>query len=358
MNVLLVDDAAINLHIYHQVLRNIPNVTFFDFTSSDEALAWAAGNTADLAIVDYSMPAPDGLQFIERFKAIPGNDHASVVMVTSLTESSIRYRALELGANDFLTKPVDATELAARSANMLALADARRKLLDRAAWLSGEIRTATESILLRERETINCLTMAAEYRDNETGMHIVRIGHFSVLIGRFAGLGEDDLDLLLLAAPMHDIGKVATPDHILLKPGKLDAAEWEIMKQHTVAGYEILQSGNSPLLRSAADIAIGHHEKYDGTGYPYGRAGDEIPLFARICAISDVFDALASDRPYKTAWPIEKSIEYVLERSGSQFDPELIVAFRAALPEILQARTRYADSLHHRPEVPPVLFGT
>jgi putative two-component system response regulator len=279
-------------------------------------------------------------------------------MVTSRTENSIRYRALELGANDFLTKPIDAIELAARAANMLALADARRKLFDRAAWLSDEVRKATQNILLRERETIECLTLTAEYRDNETGMHILRIGQFSALIGRYAGLSEADVDLLLLAAPMHDIGKVATPDHILLKPGKLDAAEWEIMKQHTVAGFEILKTGNSPLLRSAADIAIGHHEKYDGTGYPFGRAGDQIPLFARICAISDVFDALASDRPYKTAWTIEKSVEYVLERAGTQFDPDLIVAFRAALPEIIEARTRYADKAHDAPAAPPVRYGT
>jgi response regulator RpfG family c-di-GMP phosphodiesterase len=343
MIALIVDDAALNIRIYHSVLRGIPDLTFFDFTNSAEALAWAQSNSADLAIVDYNMPAPDGIEFIERFRAGPSGDYASVIMVTGEGDSSVRYRALAAGANDFLMKPIDPIELVARARNMLALADGRKRASEHSAWLAAEIERATANLRRRERETIMRLTRAAEFRDNETGMHIVRIGHFSALIGKAAGLGDDDVELLLLAAPMHDVGKVATPDHILLKPGKLDAAEWEIMQQHTIAGFEILKDSESDLLRYAAEIALGHHEKYDGTGYPHARKGEEIPLFARICAISDVYDALTSVRPYKTAWPADKSAQYVSERSGSQFDPTLVAAFELALPEMLETKRRYAD---------------
>jgi putative two-component system response regulator len=343
VNVLLVDDDAINLRLYRQILHTIPGLTLHEYTNSTQALAWSASNVADLAIVDFSMPEPDGLQFIERFRRIPGNASSAIVMVTSASELSVRYRALELGAEDFLLKPVDPLELVARARNLLALADARRKLADRSAWLAAEVLDATKSLRERERETINRLTLAAEFRDNETGMHIVRIGYFCELIGRAAGLSAADLEMLLLASPMHDVGKVSTPDAILLKPGKLGPEEWDVMKRHTTAGFDILKDSESPLLQHAAEIALGHHEKFDGTGYPYGRAGAAIPLYARICAISDVFDALTSVRHYKAAWPFEEAERYVIARSGSQFDPSLVQAFQSALPEIVAAKLAYAD---------------
>lgn len=347
MRVLIVDDAAINIRIYEGVLRGQVGLEFSSFTSSANALLWAEENEADLALVDYNMPPPNGLEFIERFRAIPKNRDASIIMVTGETEKDIRYRALEIGANDFLVKPVDPIELAARARNMIALADGRRKLSDRAAWLASEVKRATEHIRDRERETIMRLTRAAEYRDNETGMHIVRMGHFCAMIGREAGLSESDCEMLLLAAPMHDVGKVATPDKILLKPGKLAGREWEIMKEHTLAGYDILKDSESELLQTAAAIALGHHEKYDGSGYPNGLRGDDIPLFARICAISDVFDALTSVRPYKRAWAIMDAVTFMRGGRGAHFDPALMDAFDRALPLIVEAKHIYAD------EAPP-----
>lgn len=343
MNVLIVDDAEINIRIYQSVLRKIPDLSFNTFTNSSEAIDWAMRNAADLALIDYSMPSLNGLEFIERFRRSSVNADCSVIMVTGETDLDVRYRALEIGANDFLVKPVDPIELGVRARNMLDLAQGRKKLANHADWLASEVRRATENIRNRELETINRLTRAAEFRDNETGMHILRMGHFCAIIGAAAGLLQDDVDMLLMAAPMHDIGKVATPDHILLKRGKLDPAEWEIMKQHTVAGFEILKESSSELLRSAAEIAIGHHEKYDGSGYPYGRKGEEIPVFARICAISDVFDALTSVRPYKSAWSFESAVDYILVRSATQFDPTLIQAFKRALPGIVEAKVRYPD---------------
>lgn len=354
MKVLIVDDSDISIRIYESVLRRQPGVAFQSFTSSRDALLWARENDVSLALLDYNMPSPNGLEFIEQFRAIPRNIDASIIMVTGETERDIRYKALELGANDFLTKPVDPVELSARAKNMLALAEGRRQLADRAAWLAAEVRRATAHIRDRERETINRLTRAAEFRDNETGMHIVRMGHFCAIIGRAAGLPEDDCEMLLMAAPMHDIGKVATPDHILLKPGSLSPEEWEIMKEHTISGYEILKESDSPLLQSAAEIALGHHEKFDGSGYPYGRKGDRIPLYARICAISDVFDALTSNRPYKRAWAIMDAVPYMLGKSGEHFDPELMTVFEKALPQIIDAKLAYADT----PEEERVLRGT
>jgi putative two-component system response regulator len=343
VKVLIVDDAAINHTIYQSVLRKIPDVTFHSFIKSQEALEWARQNAVDLAIVDYSMPAPNGLEFIVQFRKYASNKHASVIMVTGDLERNVRYQALEIGANDFLVKPVDPIELASRARNMLMLADGQKKLSDHAAWLASEVDRATENIRDRERETITRLTRAVECRDNETGMHIERMGHFSAMIGRAAGLCSDDVEMLLMAAPMHDIGKVSTPDNILLKRGKLDAPEWEIMKLHPVAGYDILKDSASPLLRNAADIAMGHHEKFDGTGYPYGRKGEDIPLFARICAISDVFDALTSVRTYKAAWSIDDAVRYIENRSNAQFDPALVASFMVALPEIIDAKHAYAD---------------
>jgi putative two-component system response regulator len=205
------------------------------------------------------------------------------------------------------------------------------------------VQRATADIVAREKETINRLMRAAEFRDNETGMHIVRMGHFSAQIARALGLPESECEMLLMATPMHDIGKVATPDRILLKPGKLDAGEWEIMKQHTIAGYEILKDSQSELLQMAALIALSHHEKFDGSGYPNGVKGEDIPLCGRICAVSDVFDALTSERPYKHAWPVEEAIAEIDRLAGTHFDPELVGAFHATLPSILEIRERYQD---------------
>lgn len=343
MIVLMVDDNDLNLTVYRSALKSVDGTDSVAFTASREALDWSRLNEIDVVLVDYNMPAPNGLQFIEEFRSIPGKRDVPIIMITGMEHLDIRYRALELGAADFLTKPVDVVEFRARLRNMLALSESRKKLANHAAWLASEVARATADITARERETINRLMRAAEFRDNETGMHIVRMGHFSAEIGRAYGLSEKDCETLLMATPMHDIGKVATPDRILLKPGKLDPGEWEIMKQHTVLGYEILKDSASELLQAAAEIALSHHEKFDGSGYPYGLRGDAIPLNGRICAVSDVFDALTSERCYKTAWPVNIAIAEMDIVSGQHFDPDLIDAFHQALPTIIEIKERYRD---------------
>ena len=345
MKVLMVDDNRVNLSVYESALSSLGVANCAAFTSSKEALRWGSENRADIVLVDYDMPAPNGLEFIEAFRHDPANVDVPVIMITGLAARDIRYRALELGAADFLTKPVDVIEFRARMKNMLALSDSRRKLANRARWLASEVERATANIVAREKETINRLMRAAEFRDNETGMHILRMGHFSAEIGRAAGLSESQCETILMATPMHDIGKVSTPDRILLKPGKLDAGEWEIMKRHTIAGYEILKDSESELLQMAAQIALSHHEKFDGTGYPYGLRHENIPLEGRICAISDVFDALTSVRPYKSAWPIDRAIDEIDRGSGAHFDPTLVAAFHTALSEIVAIKQRHPDEI-------------
>ncbi len=343
MNVLMIDDNELNLTVYRNALKTVEGAVCIAFTSSAEGLKWCDEHNADVVLVDYDMPRPNGLEFIEAFHRAGSNVDVPIIMITGLAERDIRYRALELGAADFLTKPVDVAEFRARVRNMLALADGRKKLADRANWLASEVQRATADIVAREKDTINRLMRAAEFRDNETGMHILRMGHFSAEIGRAFGLSQSACETLLMATPMHDIGKVATPDRILLKPGKLDPVEWEIMKQHTIAGYEILKDGQSELLQMAAQIALSHHEKFNGTGYPYAIEGDSIPLCGRICAVSDVFDALTSERPYKRAWTIEQAVDEIRRLSGSHFDPALVEAFDDALPEIVDIKMRYGD---------------
>ena len=202
---------------------------------------------------------------------------------------------------------------------------------------------ATEEIRRREQETILRLSRAAEFRDPETGDHLQRMAHYSWMIAVRLGLPPEQQQLILEAAPMHDVGKVGIPDHILLKPGKLDEAEFSIMKQHPVIGHQILSDSSSPLLQIAAVIAISHHEKYDGTGYPHGRKGEDIPLFGRIVAVADVFDALTSERPYKRAWSLEDAVVFLEEGCGSHFDPKCVQAFLTGWDQVVDIRRRFQD---------------
>lgn len=343
MNILLVDDSQANLIIYKGIVRHQPGCVAVPFTSSADALRWCADNEPAIVVVDYSMPDQNGLEFIRRFRRLPGKAQIPVIMITGEEDRALRYRALETGANDFLQKPIDIVECSARFRNMLDLSRSRRQLENRAQSLAEEVRKGTAEVVARERETIMRLARAAEYRDPQTGLHIVRMAHYAKAIGVAAGLGESEKELLFLAAPMHDIGKVAIPDSILLKGGKLDPAETAVMQQHTTIGHSILKDSESELLQSAATIALTHHEKFDGSGYPQGLKSDSIPLSGRICAISDVFDALTSVRPYKQAWPIDAAISEIARKSGEHFDPRLTKAFMSVLPEILRLKDEYSD---------------
>ncbi len=327
MKVLIIDDDPTNLILFSHLLQAVPDASPIESADPVEALAWCRDNEPDLVLVDYMMPGMDGLQFLERFRALPGKATVPVIMATADTDTEVRRKALRMSANDFLTKPIDKIELRARATNMLALRKSQLRLANHASWLAEEVRKATAEIVAREREAILRLSRAAEYRDPETGAHLLRMANYSRLLAANLGLSIAEQDLILEAAPMHDIGKVGIPDHILLKPGPLDPEEMAIMRTHARIGADILKGSASPLLQAAHLIALTHHEKYGGDGYPNGLIGDEIPLYGRIVAVADVFDALTSSRPYKPAWSIERAITFLREGAGTHFDPACIDAF-------------------------------
>lgn len=357
--VLIVDDTEINVVLFAALIKKLGDCEVKTFFSAPDGLAWAQTNDLDLVIVDYMMPELDGIEFISRLREDPSKDGLPILMVTANDQAHVRYRALDAGATDFLTKPVDKIEFLARANNMLALSEVRRKLSDKATWLADEVTKATREIVNRERETVLRLSRAAEYRDPETGSHILRMAHYSALIARGLGLSAEDQNLLLEAAPMHDIGKVGIADNILLKPGRLTPEEFTIMKLHADYGYEILKDSTSAVLQAGAAIALAHHEKFDGSGYPAGLKGEEIPIFSRIVAVADVFDALTSERPYKKAWTLERAVEHIKSESGTHFDPMCVKSFFEHWDEVLSIRERFQDDhdlvkLQPEPERPSI----
>jgi two-component system, response regulator RpfG len=344
MNVLIVDDTPTNLKLMETLTRKISD-GIIATTQIDplEGLQWCEAHEVDLLIVDYMMPNLDGIEFIRRFRVLPGHDETPVLMVTADHERDTRYAALDAGATDFLNKPIDSREFRSRVRNMLALQQSRKEIANRAQWLEIEVAKRTEEIVARELEMIMRLSRAAEFRDPETGAHIQRMSNYSRLIAEQLGLSAAEQDVILKASPMHDIGKIAIPDHILLKPGKLTDVEFEAMKRHAEYGYEILKNSRAPLLDKAAIIARSHHEKFDGSGYPFGLKGDDIPLHGRIVAVADVFDALTTERPYKKPWEIDRALDFLRHNSSSHFDPSCVDAFLARIDDALAIQKTYMD---------------
>jgi two-component system, response regulator RpfG len=329
--VMVVDDQSTGRAILEQVVRSLDDrVQVEGFARPIDAMVWATRHICDLVLVDYMMPDMDGIEFVKRLRAIPGYEHVPIVMVTVHDDRKVRYAALDAGITDFLTKPLDARECLARCRNLLTLRRQQLALEDRRRLLEHMVDDATREVREREKETLLRLARAGEFRDEETGFHLIRMARYSRLIANALGMSRDEAETIELAAPLHDIGKIGIPDHILLKPAKLDEAEWQIMRRHPVMGHEILKGSGSKYVRMGALIAFSHHEKYDGSGYPNGLAGDHIPLCARIVAVADVFDALTSVRPYKKAWSDEQAFEYLVAQRHKHFDARLVEAFVGA----------------------------
>jgi response regulator RpfG family c-di-GMP phosphodiesterase len=345
VELLFVDDNATNLKVYTTIAARIAGAHSQTFVSSAAALVWCESHEPDLIVLDYRMPAPDGIEFIRRYRLLYPQTDTPIIMITGERDREVRHRALESGASDFLNKPADPVEFLTRMRNLLALRERGRQLENRAATLAAEVRAATREIAGRELETITRLMRAMEYRDNETGMHVMRMGQYAETLGRALGLSTSEQQMLLLATPMHDIGKVATPDCVLLKPGPLAPPEWEIMKDHAQVGHAILAGSASKVLQLAAEIARGHHERWDGTGYPDAVKGTDIPLSARICAVGDVFDALVSKRPYKEAWTPAAAFKAIEKTAGTHFDPLVVDAFMRSKDEIERILQRLLDAV-------------
>jgi putative two-component system response regulator len=347
--ILIVDDEERNLRLMEAIL--LPSG--YDIVlahDGEEALEKIQETPVDVILLDIMMPKMDGFEVARRLKSNDETKIIPVVMVTALQEVEDRIKALEAGADDFLTKPVDKTEVRARVASLLKvkafndhMRNHQNELESEVAKRTKELRNAFEKIKVASLETIYKLTRAAEYKDEDTGAHIQRMSNYSAIIARTMGLTKETVEFILYAAPMHDIGKIGIPDRILLKPAKLDPDEWVIMKQHTIMGGKILEGSETGFIRLGEIVALTHHEKWDGSGYPKGLKGKATPLVGRIVAIADVFDALTSRRPYKEAFSLEKSYEIIKEGRGTHFDPDVVDAFFASEGELLAIKEKFKD---------------
>ncbi|MGZ5007499.1 MAG: HD domain-containing phosphohydrolase [Methylobacter sp.] len=341
--ILIVDDESVNLKLLDKMLSAQGYSNLVLVQDSRQVLELYRQARTDLILLDINMPHLDGFQVMEQLKALDDPLFPPVVILTAQHGQDFLLRALNAGARDFITKPFYCNELLARVRNMLDAQLMQRLLYDQKNVLNEMVRSRTDELRRTRLQVVQQLGRAAEYRDNETGNHILRMSHISALLAKSIGWNEADCELMLHASPMHDIGKIGIPDHILLKPGKFEPEEWEIMKTHAVIGANILEGDDSDLMKCAGEIALTHHEKWDGSGYPHGLSGEAIPLTGRIAALADVFDALTSVRPYKKAWTVEAAVDLIKDNSGSHFDPDLVVVFLEQLPEILKICARFSE---------------
>ena len=347
--ILVVDDEDRNRRLMEALLVPLGYEVILA-VDGEEALWKVQETPPDVILLDIMMPGINGFDVAKKLKENEQTRVIPIVMVTSLQDVESRIKALEAGADDFLSKPVDKTELQARVRSSLQvkayndhMRDYQKELQAEVAKRTEELRQAFEKIKTASLDTIHRLSRASEYKDEDTGAHIKRMSNYSAAVARQMGLSEDTAGSILYASPMHDAGKIGIPDKILLKPGKLDPDEWAIMKQHTLIGGKILAGSDAGFIRLGEIVALIHHEKWDGTGYPRGLKGKKIPLVGRIVAIADVFDALTSKRPYKEPYSLEKSYEIIKEGRGTHFDPDVVDAFFASENDLLAIKEQYKD---------------
>ena len=346
--VLLVDDEARNLRLLESLL--IPEgYEIHQARSGDEALALLESITPDIVLLDVMMPGMDGYEVAGRLKLNPKTRPIPIIMITSLDDRASRLAALNMGAEEFLTKPVDRAELWVRVRNLLRLKLYGDQLAEQAHVLEQRVAERTAQLAASHLQTLETLNRAASYRDEETGAHVQRISFFCVELAGTLGLPGEFIDAIRHASPMHDLGKIAIPDRILMKRGPLDAAEWAIMKAHTTAGAKMLEGADAPYLRMGREIAQSHHERWDGTGYPDGLAGDAIPLSARIMSIADVYDALRSRRCYKPALDHATAMATITRGDTrtlpSHFDPHVLDAFRRCHERLAEIYAAIGDEV-------------
>lgn len=362
--IMIVDDEIANVMVAKKLLTQAGHSDFETTTDSTLAINMVHTLKPDVLLLDINMPNVDGISILSQIRSVEQFRHLPVLILTANSDVGVKLQCLELGATDFLVKPIDPMELAPRVRNALLSKMRQDQLSHHAARLEAVVRQRTEELENSRREVIYCLARAAELRDNDTGNHVIRVGRYAGIIAENLGMPDHFCKDVELAAQLHDVGKIAVPDAILLKPGKLEPEEYEViqghvkygrqiikpyaahdaatMRSHVHAGTDILSDGSS-LMRLAASIAQTHHEKFDGSGYPIGLAGEDIPIEGRITAVADVFDALSSERPYKKAMPREKCFQILEEGRGSHFDPHVLDAFFKGAAEIVRVQVEFVD---------------
>jgi len=333
--ILIVDDAPENIDILRGLLKDDYKIKVA--INGAKALKIAQSTPdLDLILLDVMMPEMDGYEVCRQLKNQLSTTAIPVIFVTAKGEVDDETLGFDLGAVDYITKPISPPIVKKRIQIHLALHNEKR-------LLETEVRKRTQELEASRKEIIACLGKAAEYKDNDTGMHVERMSNYAKVLGLAAGMSEEEACALKETAPMHDIGKIGLPDYILQKPAKLNEDEIKKMREHPQIGVDILGGQTCLLLNMARSIAISHHEKWDGSGYPYGLKGEDIPLYGRIAAIADVFDALTTKRPYKEAWPVEKAVQLLKDESGKHFDPQLIKIFIDVLPQILEVKEQFQE---------------
>jgi len=363
--IMIVDDEPVNVKVVQKYLKLAGYRHFATSTDPRPVMEMIANEMPDAILIDVMMPFISGLQILEKLRQDERLAHIPTIVLTASDNERTKMEALDLGATDFLAKPVNSAELIVRVRNALLVKAHYDHLKNYARDLEQQVRHRTAELAASRLELIHCLARTAEFRDNETGRHVIRVGRYVEIIAREWGMDEQSVELIGHAAPLHDMGKVGIPDCILLKPSKLTPNEFEIMRKHTVysqhtfepmseeelqkfrahtfMGEMIMDVQSSPIITMAAKIALTHHEKWDGTGYPIGLRGEEIPLAGRITAVADVFDALSNKRPYKPAFPLERCFQIMEEGRGTHFDPKVLEAFLACREAIAQVHKELAD---------------
>jgi putative two-component system response regulator len=362
--IMIVDDEPANVAVVRKLLERAGYHSFKSTTDSTVAFNLIQATRPDVVLLDINMPEVSGIEILKMIRTHPATRHTPVLILTANGDQDIKVICLELGATDFLIKPVDPMELVPRVRNSLQSKSFQDQLKRHAIELEKKVQERTKELDLSRRQAIYCLARAAELRDNDTGHHVIRVGRFAGIIAKNLGFDNSFVNDIELAAQLHDVGKIAVPDAILLKPGKLEEDEFEIIQHHVKHGRNIIQpylgydasvmrshvenganmlDDGSALMRLAATIAQTHHEKFDGSGYPIGLAGDDIPIEGRIAAVADVYDALSSERPYKKALPRQKCFDILEEGRGKHFDPKVLDAFFQGASEIVKVQVQFMD---------------
>lgn len=363
--IVVIDDEPVNIKVVSRLLRIEGYQQFVSTTDSREALDLIRAESPDMVLLDLMMPHVSGIDILTAMRDDERLRHTPIVILTASTDQETRVKALRGGANDFLNKPIDPSELAPRVGNLLALKRHQDQLENYSSELEAAVRLRTAELESSRRDLLHCLARAAEFRDDDTGHHILRVGRYARLAAEGLGLDQSYVDCIEQAAQLHDVGKIGVPDDILKKPGRLTEEEFELMQKHAGLGKRVLQRlspreervlrhhadigakllgvAHSPVLEMATRIALTHHEWWDGRGYPLGLLGEDIPLEGRITAVADVFDALSTTRCYKEAFPIDKCFRMMSEERGTHFDPRVLDAFFSRRSDIVEVQMRYAD---------------